>query len=279
MFVMDLSDAPNYGFNNRRGAAPDSAAHWSQTHLATGGPDGAPAVRFTELGGGDADPFQHYIFAEHANSGELEIPDWGESVYIGIWWTLNSPFLGTAQPDPIPFPGSGDGSRWGNKFIIYGQGGPPSHRVIVNFAAQGDPETAWFYVERGIEGAPSRITIADPMTLDHLYKVQFRLTASSVQDALDAEFAVYVDGDNADENDPTFSSTGFAWNAPLIGDTVNLGGFSDTGDNVTSGGITQVVFDVFRFEIRSTFDDTFGDSAVVVTRPPMRLYLNAARVE
>jgi hypothetical protein len=270
-FEADFADPPNCGFSNRIGAAAENAPYWTQEE--TTGPNGEPAIKFTEIGGGDAAPFQHYIFAEHANSGTLEIPGYGESVFLRFYFKLHTPFFGSAQPDP---PSGGDGSRWGNKFVIYGQGGPPSHRVIINFAALGDPSEAWFYVERGIEGAPSRIVIADPITLNTWMKLQFRFTASSVQDALDAEFAVWVDDDNADENNPTFTSTGFSWNAPLIGDQVNLGGFADTGDNITSGLESEIAFSVARFEISPTFDNQFAEA---LHSPPLNPFVKAALVE
>jgi len=260
-FVADFTaaNAPNYGFNNRR-SDPPHGSFWSQSAQAGVGPDGSDAVRYTEVNGGDASStgYQHNGGWEHVSSGTVPIPAYGGSIYCGFWIRLRSPFWASAQPDPVS--GFG-GSRWGGKIIIHGQGGPAGDRmmfyIIGGDSAEGIADLPTFRFEKAATGE-GRIEFEPD--LDTWYKIQVKWTASSSSGAVDGRTRVYIDGDNASESTPTYTSSLHAWDGPAMSDYIGLGCFNDAAD-----ADTRVQFDIARFQVTSAFDDTFGDGG---TPPP-----------
>lgn len=201
--------------------------------VRSAGPGGQDVAQFDLIPGGSH--AQYYM-------------GWGRSVpaasqgatrYARVKMRILAPLnLASHQPE----------GAWASKFVILGDGGLESSRVIVELKTQTGNELST-RVQRNIDGDPNRTGLIG-MSNDAWHSLQWEIRSSSSSGASDARLKMWQDGANSNYGSPTSQSGNFflstaAWS------NLNLGYYAS---GVLVPNVGRVSIQVAAFEYDDEFD-------------------------
>lgn len=257
LFRADFDDpGNNFGF---AGAGETNNAHFTKTHLSTGGPSGGGALRYehhpltiAQIQAGSNNP-QYYC--GYASPSFASISQ-GESFFYRIYVkpvTLTNPDIWHAATYPAE---DIDDNAWSTKWSILPGDPQEFERMISDLGFFSS--SLYFKMMRGVDGFP--FESGGPLaSVGSWHSYQVEIETSSVRDAVDGMMRVWLDTD-VYGSPSTQSTEAFAINVPAAGWTTTS--FNEFCHSTLAGGQSptpSVIYDIGAFEVGETFDAGWFD--------------------
>ncbi len=222
--------------------------------IAGGGPSGQDVVQFTHV---PTSTHAQYYFGWFGPA--LPNPSAGAVRYVRVKLKV---------VPPISLLGSGD--VWGAKFIILGDGGDSSARVICSLTDNGvSSYTLAVMCSRNIDGPPNATSRVELRADGSWNSLQFEFRSSSTSSSANGQLKVWHNSNTY--SSPTRQSGLFQLNTTNWGN-VNVGFYA--GTTVAPSG--RVVFQLADVEFDDEFDSSYHSGASGSPSAPQNLRINPA---